>query len=135
MKRQHPAVGGELARFAGVGALGTIVHFVVLVILVEFGKVPSPLATSAGFIFGAAVNYLGAAYWVFPAKRDHLRSGYRFFLVAVVSMGLNLFICGVGVEVLGLHYLLAQTCATGTVFLLNFGCNKLWSFQSARPNC
>jgi putative flippase GtrA len=43
--------------FSGVGVLGTIAHYATLITLVEAWKANAVLASCAGFILGAQMNY------------------------------------------------------------------------------
>jgi putative flippase GtrA len=51
------AVFGEFLRFAAVGVVATIVHYSILISLVELAHAPLIPSTSVGFVFGAVVSY------------------------------------------------------------------------------
>ncbi len=47
----------QLAKFTIVGAFGTLVHYVILILLVEKSGAEAVVASSAGAAAGAFVNY------------------------------------------------------------------------------
>ena len=55
----------------------------------------------------------------------------KFFTIAFVGLLLNTIIMAIGVEILNLHYLLAQVVATGLVLFWNFTGNRLWTFSES----
>ena len=75
-------------RYAGVGAVGTVAHYVTLVLLVGFGTPVVPASTT-GFVLGAFVNYALNHRLTFASERAHRVALPRFFAVAGVGLLLN----------------------------------------------
>jgi len=125
-------VFGRFLRFAGVGVVGTIAHYLVLVLGVEALGVGPLVASCAGFTVGALVNY-GLNYrYTFRSDRRHREALPRFYLVAVAGFFINGLIMLVLAEKLGLQYLLAQVVATGVVLVWGFGANSVWTFRQGK---
>lgn len=119
----------EFTRFAGVGAIGTACHYVTFVSLVEAGGMNAVLASSAGFIVGALVNYILNHRYTFRSVAQHPVAAPRFFTVALVGMLLNGMIMGFLHGDFRLHYLLSQVIATGVVLCWNYLGSRLWVFR------
>ena len=123
------AVLRQFLRFAGAGAIGTVVQYVILIILVQLTWAEAVAASFIGFVCGALVNYFLSHRYVFSSNLPHREAVFKFFTVAVVGLGINTMIMVAGVQMLNLHYLLVQVIATGLVLLWNFAGNKSWTFR------
>jgi putative flippase GtrA len=119
----------QFLRFAASGAVGTIIHYGLLVALREGLALDTVLASSVGFGCGAVVNYYLAHRVVFRSTARHQNAFPSFTLVALVGLALNSAIMFLLSERIGLHYLLAQLAATGVVLCWNFTVNRLWTFR------
>jgi putative flippase GtrA len=118
--------------FAGVGAIGTAGHYLVLVLLVEWFSVAPVAATTAAFMVGAIINYILNYKYTFSSDKPHLQAMSKFFSIATVGMLFNGLIMDYGVQHLELHYLVTQVVATILVMQWNFFANKLWTFSVGR---
>src|SRR5690348_4015177 len=108
-------VAHQFFRFAGVGAIGTGLHYAVYVLLVRWHLVDAVLASATGFTAGALLNYTMSATVVFRGARAHRQALWRFFTVAAVGLGLNSAMVAAATLSFGVHYFLAQMTATGVV--------------------
>ena len=97
-----PSVFG---RYLTVGLLGTAIHFVSTIFLVEsLGLAPIP-SSAIGFVLTVIVSFALNSAWTF---RRSDRMGSRFLKYSVVSVSglvLNTVIMWVAVEWLAWHYL------------------------------
>lgn len=117
--------------FTGVGAVGTVAHYLVLLFLVEvFGSKPG-LGSSAGFVVGALVNYSLNYTYTFRSDARHHVALPKFLIIALIGFWINAFIMTKGIGWLAIHYLLVQLFATGLVLIWNFTGNMLWTFRGA----
>ena len=124
----------QFASFAVIGAVGTGVHFAVLVALVA-GLAWSPvLATSIGAVCGALTNYFLNYRLTFRSRKRHSEAIVKFMVVAAIGLGINAAIVKFGVQWAGLHYLAAQVIATGVVLVWGFLANRVWTFQGDAQN-
>jgi len=122
----------QFLAFAFVGAIGTGVHYAVLMLLVYSQLAPVPFATTIGFAAGAAVNYTLNYTFTFDSRRPHLQAVPMFLTVAAIGAVLNVVIVWVLVSAAGLHFLLAQVAATAVVLLWNFSANRAWTFKGSK---
>ncbi len=119
----------QFIKFTGVGAIGTIAHYAILVFLVHFFDTNAVLASSAGAIVGASVNYILNYHYTFNSNKDHGETLWRFFTIATIGFILNGLIMALLTEILTFFYLVAQIITTGTVLIWNFFGNRLWTFN------
>jgi putative flippase GtrA len=122
----------QYVMFAGVGAIGTAAHYLVLVLLVELFAISPVVATTVAFIVGAVINYTLNYRYTFSSDKPHLQAMAKSFSIAFVGMLFNGLIMDYGVSRLGLNYLLTQILATILIMQWNFFANKLWTFSVGR---
>lgn len=115
--------------FAGLGAFGTAVQYITLIILVEWLSANPVFSSTIGFILGAIINYLLSYIIVFKSKKNHSEAFVKFMTVASGGLFLNVVIMHIGTDILKWHYILCQISATGLVLFWNFTLNKIWTFS------
>lgn len=115
--------------YSGIGAIGTLVHYLTLMTMVEFFSIAPVPASVMGFTNGAIVNYYLNYHITFQSKKLHREAFIKFITVALVGLLLNTLIMAIATEVFTLHYLLAQVIATALVLFWNFTGNRLWTFR------
>lgn len=125
----HSSWQTQLVRFAAVGAVGTCAHYLLLVVLVEAGGANEVVASTAGALLGALVNYMLNRRYTFRSSRRHGEALPRFLAIAGLGLLINFGLMLVMVEALHIHYLLAQVMATVLVLLWNFAGNRLITFS------
>lgn len=117
--------------FTGVGAVGTLAHYLMLLLLVEgLGRGPNA-GTAVGFIVGAVVNYSLNYKFTFRSDARHRVALPKFLTIAVVGFCINAVIMRLGITWLAFHYMLVQLFATGVVLIWNFAGNLLWTFRES----
>ncbi|GAP64554.1 hypothetical protein ARMA_2977 [Ardenticatena maritima] len=124
-------------KFAIVGAIGAVVDFSVLNLLVLVAGL-SPLVANP-FSFTAAVisNFTWNRLWSFPESRSRPVTTQlgQFFTVNLIGLLLNQAIFTMVLHLLGTHiphpwdYNLAKAIAIGLVLFWNFGANRLWTYR------
>jgi putative flippase GtrA len=129
LNNEAKLVAKQFFYFAGVGAIGTVCHYSVLIILVNIMKVNPVIGSICGFITGAFVNYVLNYRWTFRSKKRHIDAMSKFFSIAFVGLLVNSGIMFIGTEIVHFQYLIVQIFATGIVLISNFIGNKLWTFR------
>jgi len=125
------AIARQFLSFATVGACGTATHYATLIAGVSLGLDPVT-ASALGWTFGAVVNYALNYHFTFRSGLGHRHAAPRFAVVAATGLLLNTLLMAFEVGPLGLHYLVAQTFATGTILCCNFVLSRTWTFRE-RP--
>lgn len=111
-----------------VGGIGTGGHYVTLLVLVELLHINTTIATSAGFIIGAVINYILNYHITFKSQQAHRETLFKFMIIAAIGGVFNSFIMYLGASVFLYPYFLVQLVATAIVLLWNFTINKIWVF-------
>lgn len=120
----------QLLIYGTLGLAGTAMHYTVLLVFVEVLMFTAVVGSSVGFVVGAVVNHsLNRRFLFNKTRRSYGASALMFFLIAIVGFFLNLGIMTASTSFLSWHYLVAQLIATGTVFVVTFVLNKVWTFQ------
>ena len=125
-------LAAPFARYTGVGAFGTAMHYVVLLASVEgFGA--APLAASiAGSAVGAVVNYILNYHFTFTSDASHPQTLAKFFTVVALGMGINAACMATLTVQTGLPYLAVQLVSTAVVLVVGFFVNRAWTFRDSR---
>jgi putative flippase GtrA len=123
------ALSRQISAFFGVGIAAAIVHYGLLVSLVEGYRMEAVRATLVGYVGGGIVSYLLNRRHTYASDRPHREAGWRFALVAFVGFGLTWAFMALFVRVLGAPYLPAQIVTTALVLVWSFVAHKLWTFR------
>lgn len=118
--------------FAGLGGVGTLAHYLVLVLCVQALGADPVLASVLGSCVGAFTNFLLAHHITFRSPAEMYQTAPRFFAVALSSVILNWAAMWSLVEGLALHYIVAQVISTALVLGFNYLANALWTFGGRR---
>ncbi len=124
-----PALARQFAAFFGVGIAAAIVHYGMLVGLVETGLASPVPATLAGYVGGGIVSYLLNRRHTYRSDRPHGEATWRFALVAFVGFLVTWGLMHLFVDRLALPYLPAQVATTGIVLVWSFAAHKVWTFR------
>lgn len=125
---KHKKTIGQFLLFAGLGVIGTLGHYTILIVLVQFWAVDPVFASSFGFVVGAVINYILNYQFTFQSDKRHTEALTKFLIVATIGAAINGTIMYIGVENTNINYMLVQIFATCVVLLWNFVLNKLWTF-------
>lgn len=122
----------QFARFTGVGLMSAVGHYGLLIALVQGARVDAVAASAAGALLGAIINYSLNYRFTFRSGKQHQESVVKFAIVALLGLCLNTLLMWIGVDFLGIHYLLAQVLTTGLVLIWSFLGNRFWTFHEPR---
>jgi len=104
---EHRTLLGQLIRFGLVGGFVTGLYAIVYSPLAKFGIVTPQIANLAGYFVAMITGYVLHSRWSFKdhgARDNTARTTGRFFVVSLVSLGLNaLFVAWSVYAVLLLH--------------------------------
>ena len=118
----------QFAAFFGVGIAAAIVHYGLLIALVE-GVAAEPVpATLVGYVAGGSSPYALNRRHTYESTRPHREATWRFALVAFVGFLLTWAFMHAFTEWLAAPYLPAQLVTTGIVMLWSFLAHKAWTF-------
>jgi putative flippase GtrA len=118
----------QVSAFVGVGVVAAVVHYGLLVGLVELANWRAVPATLLGYVGGGLVSYWLNRRHTYRSERPHDEAGWRFAVVAAVGFGLTYLAMHVLVERWALPYLPAQIATTAIVLFWSFLAHKVWTF-------
>lgn len=118
----------QFAAFFGVGVAAAVVHYGLLVALVEGGGADPVPATLAGYVAGGLVSYALNRKHTYGSSRPHREATWRFAVVAFVGFMLTWLFMYAFTAWLGAPYIPAQLVTTGIVMLWSFIAHKAWTF-------
>jgi putative flippase GtrA len=120
----------QFRNFVGVGAAAAVVHYGLLIGLVEAGAFTPVPATLVGYGAGGIVSYAFNRSLTYESKRPHAEATWRFVIVASIGFALTWLFMGLLAGRLKVPYLPAQLATTGIVLFWNFVANKVWTFRT-----
>jgi putative flippase GtrA len=126
---QSTSILQQFIQFALIGIIGTGTHYVILVGLHEGLGFSAMVGSTAGFLSGSIVNYIFNYRITFQSKKPHIKAFLQFLTVAGVGIHINLSLMIVLTSFLSVHYLVAQSIATGLLLIWHFLGNRLWAFR------
>lgn len=117
----------ELKRFvvAGVGAVATdlITYYILLNYLTH------DFAKGSSFLLGTIVAYIINKYWTFQKHKKSYLEMIQFGLLYCLTLGVNVFVNKIVLDINANTFLLAFIVATGSSTVLNFVGQKWWVFK------
>ncbi|WFT83455.1 GtrA family protein [Methylobacterium sp. CB376] len=130
--RQHPlvALARQFTTYVTIGFGALAVHYGLLVLLVELGRVDPVPAAILGYVAGGFVSYTLNRRHTYASDRPHGEALWRFVVVAGCGLVLTWVLMALLIRWAGLTYLPAQVVTTGLVVFWNFSGNKLWTFAA-----
>lgn len=114
------------------GTIATIVHYTLLIYLVEIYFSPVIIASSAGFIGGAITGFTLNKQFVFNDHTAVKTAGFKYTIMVITSAGLNMLLLFLLTKFMHLYYLFAQIIATISIIIYNFTCCKMWIFNKGK---
>ncbi len=118
----------QFAAFSGVGVVAAIVHYGLLIALVELAGLTPVAATLAGYLAGGVVSYALNRRLTYASDRPHAEATWRFATVALVGFVLTGILMHAFTGWLGAPYIPAQLVTTGIVLFWSFVANRVWTF-------
>lgn len=135
----------RFAKFAMVGAAGSLTDFAVLNILIQMFGASIIVANTVSFTAAVIQNFSLNRLWTFPESRTRDARGQlaQFTVVSTVGLGINLIVVlavhhtleSFWISLLGpeagfvFSYNIAKLFAIGVVLFWNFTANRLWTYR------
>ncbi|MET0269935.1 MAG: GtrA family protein [Sphingomonas sp.] len=126
------ALFGQLVRYGLTGGLASIVNIGVYWVLAARAGLHPNLAWTAGFLAAVVVGYVVHSRWSFRGhgrRGNLLRTGGRFFIISLVSFGLNSLWVWLLVTHLGWPIWSPYPLVLGVTPLAVFWLNRRWVFE------
>jgi putative flippase GtrA len=127
-KVSRPPIVQQAVRFTVIGGVATIVHYTILVSLVEGLHATPLLGSSIGFIAGVVVGFFLNRRFTFTEARPLGASFAKYAMVYAIGFALNATMLQTLIH-FGLWYLAAQAAATAIVLVWNFIGARFFAFR------
>lgn len=116
----------QIARFGVIGVLAFAIDYGFLYAFTEWLGIHYLISSVLSFSISVIFNYIASVLWVFDVKQEtsKTRNFILFIVFSVIGLGINQLIMWLGVESLGLHYMLVKIFATAVVMVWNFVTRK-----------
>lgn len=116
----------QIARFGVIGVLAFVIDYGFLYAFTEWLGIHYLISSVLSFSISVIFNYIASVLWVFDVKQEtsKTRNFILFIVFSVIGLGINQLVMWLGVESLGLHYMLVKIFATAVVMVWNFVTRK-----------
>jgi putative flippase GtrA len=118
----------QFTAFFGVGLAAAMVHYGLLIALVEGAEIDPVPATLAGYVAGGLLSYRLNRKHTYESDRPHREATWRFALVALIGFLVTWFLMHAFTVWLDGPYLPSQIITTGVVMLWSFMAHRAWTF-------
>jgi len=122
----------QFLTYALVGGTGTLLHFLLLTTSVELLNFGPLISSVVGSIIAALFNHHFNRKFTFNSSKTYFQTLVGFLSVAIFMMIANFCLMYCFLNIVSLHYLIAQVLSTAIVFLLGYTSNKLVVFAHRR---
>lgn len=122
----------KMVKYGAVGVLGTVLHLLLIIFLVEFMKMDPVLSSVIGFVIVLIFSYLLNKKWTFNSNSEGYMEFFRYTVVSLIGLLLNTAIMYFTVKILGWYYLYGQLLVIAVVPISNFVLNNFWAFKQKK---
>jgi putative flippase GtrA len=132
----------QFIKFLIVGASGTLIDYLILILLKSFNW-QTLIANTLSFSAGLINNYYWNSHWTFnkSIRKFSLEQFSQFTVISLVGLGLNTAIVllletpmGMILGIPRAGYIPAKAFATVVVLFWNYLANRHWTFNSSKNN-
>lgn len=118
----------HLGRYLVVGSVAFAAHLATLESLLAANFPSASAASAIGFVVACIVNFTLQRAWVFRSMRTVSDAVARYGAVTLATLGVNTLLFSLLHAGFGVPPAAAQTVTTGSVFVINFFCNRHFTF-------
>ncbi|WP_419174468.1 GtrA family protein [Desulfosediminicola sp.] len=124
----------QLVRFAFIGALNTIIHYLIFILLFRALGFAMITASVIGYFSGMINSFILNRRWTFQLSGPGYGSEFiKFAAVNIVSLGINILFLQMLVSFFDILPEISQVMAIIVALSVNFSGNKYWTFQHKSP--
>ena len=118
----------QFMKFGVVGVLAFALDYGLLAFFTEILGVDYLISATLSYIISTVFNYLASMRFVFRHRENmsRTREFVLFFIGSLIGLGINDGCMLLGVEILGVHYLITKLFATFVVAIWNFVTRKIF---------
>ncbi len=118
----------RLICYSMVGVSGTAAHWILFFVMINYVKAGVVVASSAGFVLGAVINYYLNYCLTFKSKKAHSKAALRFLFCSFILFLINMLSVHILVSFFHFHPYVSQFISSGIILFTGYCINKLWTF-------
>ncbi len=120
----------QFIKFSLVGALNSLVHFCVFVMLYRGAKMHYLASSVIGYCVGMINSYIFNRRWTFTSRRGKIKKEFgKFAIVNILALLVNVGSLKFFKEYVNLSAEVGQVFAIGLSLSMNFLGNRYWTFK------
>lgn len=120
-------------KFGFVGFLCFFIDYGIMVFLTEVFDINYLMSSGISYSISTVVNYILSVTIVFETdkKKNRFKEFVVFVVLSLIGLGVNEVCMKIGVEWIGLHYMIVKIGATAVVMVYNFITRKIFIEKKA----
>lgn len=120
-------------KFGFVGFLCFFIDYGIMVFLTEMFGVNYLMSSGISYSISTIINYILSVTIVFETdkKKNRFKEFVVFVFLSVIGLGVNELCMKVGVDLIGIHYMIVKIGATAVVMVYNFITRKIFIEKKA----
>lgn len=118
-------------RFAAAGAVTTVAHYGLLIVMVELLHLDGVVAAVMSYAAAAVLNYALHARWTFRFAGSHTQAVGRYGVVLVIGFSTTWGAMQAMTGMPGWHYLPSQLLTTVLILAITYSLHRSWTFRAA----
>ncbi len=126
----------RVARYLVAGGTGAFVNLGTLFVLVHFGEFYYLTGSVVSFLVAFSVSFILQKLWTFrDFEKNNALVGkqlYRYLLIALFNLFLNVLFMYFFVDIFGFWYMLAQFVSAGLIAILSYYLYKFFVFGNTK---
>ena len=121
-------------RFFFVSGVATVLNFAVFYAMHKLFFIDYRVASGVGFFCGVILGYFLNSRWTFRSTDadNPKRQFFKYYIVYLFSLAVNLVMMDVLVEYVGIYPSLANIMTIGFTFVSNYLGTRFWVFKKPR---
>ncbi len=123
----------QMMKFGFVGFLCFFIDYGIMVFLTEMFGVNYLMSSGISYSISTIINYILSVTIVFETdkKKNRIKEFVVFVFLSVIGLGVNELCMKVGVDLIGIHYMIVKIGATAIVMVYNFITRKIFIEKKA----
>lgn len=120
----------QILKFGLVGILAFFIDYGLMIFCTEVLDIYYLWSSLISFTVSVIFNYIMSVKWVFNVDNGKTQAqNFAFFITfSVIGLGLNQLFMWLGVDKIGINYMIVKLFATGVVMVFNYITRK-WYFE------
>ena len=117
----------QIFKFGIVGGIAFVIDYSLLYIFTDLIGINYLISSAMSFTISLVFNYILSIKWVFDVgHKQTLKDVLLFVILSIIGLGINELIMYIGVDKIGINYMIIKLFATFIVMIFNFITRKIF---------